>query len=398
VIAVSTLTFGFWAAAVGPGERAFGPALAVLIIACPCALGLATPTALMVASGRGAQIGVFLSGHRTLDAAGTVDTVMFDKTGTLTTGRLVVVEASTTAGVGLRTLLRTAGAVEAASPHPLARPVAALAREHLAELPEVEEFAGLAGLGAAGVVGGRRVLLGSPRLMAERRIPVPDELVGDRRAWEAQGCSTITVAVDGRAVGVLALADTVRPTAAAAVSQLHELGFRTLLVTGDNHTVARAVADEVGIDEVRAGVLPAEKVDVISELQAGGRSVAVVGDGINDAPALAAADLGMAMGSGTDAAHGAAGIVLIRDDLQVVPSAIRLARSTVRVIRGNLGWAFGYNAAALPLAALGMLNPLIAGAAMVLSSLFVVANSLRLGRIGTAIPRSDESVARHMSG
>ncbi|HEX5119513.1 MAG TPA: heavy metal translocating P-type ATPase [Pseudonocardiaceae bacterium] len=377
VIGLAVLTLAGWLLVDGSG-RAVGSALAVLIIACPCALGLATPTALLVASGRGAQLGIFLKGHQALESARVIDTVVLDKTGTVTTGRMAVVDVAS--DIPRPTLLAAAGAVEDASEHAVATAIVTLARRELAEVPAVSSFVSLAGLGASGVVDGRSVVVGSARLMASRSLPVPSRLASLRVEWEALGRTTVLVAVDDVVVGIIALADTVKPSAAAAVRELAGLGLRTVLLTGDNAATARAVADQVGISDVIAEVLPDGKADVIARLRREGHSVAMVGDGVNDAPALAVADLGMAVVTGTDVALGAADLILVRDDLRVVPAAVRLARGTLRTIHGNLLWAFGYNVAAIPLAAFGLLNPLIAGGAMVLSSLFVVSNSLRLRR------------------
>jgi P-type Cu+ transporter len=378
VLALAATTFFGWLVSGGSVEHAFSASLAVLIIACPCALGLATPTALMVASGRGAELGIFIKGHQALESAKTIDTVVWDKTGTITTGQMTVVDVALAAGTELDTLLRHAGAVEDASEHGIAVAISALARAGLGEIPPAADFTSLSGLGARGVVDGQDVLVGSARLLATHGIPVPSALEEQRLRWEQQGCTTVVVATDGAVAGAFSLTDTVRPSAAPAVTELLRLGLRTVLLTGDNEATAAAVAAQVGIDEVIAEVLPRDKAAVIEALQAQGRSVAMVGDGVNDAPALARANLGLAVVSGTDVALGAADVILMRNDLNVVPSAIKLARSTLRTIRGNLAWAFGYNIAALPLAALGLLNPLIAGGAMTLSSLFVVSNSLRL--------------------
>jgi cation-transporting P-type ATPase A/B/Cu+-exporting ATPase len=382
VIGLALATLIGWLLVDGSPARAVGAALAVLIIACPCALGLATPTALLVASGRGAQLGIFIKGHQALESARVIDTVVLDKTGTVTAGRMAVVDVTCAADVTRAELLRAAGAVEDASEHAVATAIVTLARRELAELPEVTEFTSLAGRGARGLVDEQPVVVGSARLMAAESVDVPAGMAERRLAWEQQGRTTVLVAVRGVFAGMIALADTVKPTAAAAVRELTAMGLRTVLLTGDNTATAHAVAAEVGIDEVIAEVLPDGKAAVIQRLRAEGRSVAMVGDGVNDAPALAVADLGMAVVSGTDVALGAADLILVRDDLRVVPSAVRLARATLRTIHGNLAWAFGYNVAAVPLAAFGLLNPLIAGGAMVLSSLFVVSNSLRLRRFG----------------
>jgi Cu+-exporting ATPase len=388
VLALAVLTFLGWLTINGSVEHAFSSALAVLIIACPCALGLATPTALLVASGRGAELGIFLKGHQALESAKAIDTVVWDKTGTITTGRMSVVDVALVDGTELDTLLRHAGGVEDASEHVVATAISALARAGLGRIPPVADFTSLSGLGARGLVEGQEVLVGSARLLATRNIPVPAALEQQRLGWEQQGATTVLVATSDVVEGAFALTDTVRPSAASAVAELHRLGLRTVLLTGDNAATAQAVATQVGIDEVIAEVLPQDKTTVIESLQSQGHSVAMVGDGVNDAPALARANLGLAVVSGTDVALGAADLILMRNDLTVVPNAIKLARSTLRTIHSNLAWAFSYNIAALPLAALGLLNPLIAGGAMTLSSLFVVSNSLRLRRFGrTSNPR-----------
>lgn len=386
VVTLAVLTFAGWLWLGGAVEPAVSAGLAVLIIACPCALGLATPTALLVASGRGAQLGVFLKGHQALESARAIDTVVLDKTGTLTTGRMSVVDVQPANGFSRERLLRLAGAVENASEHALARAIIAVARQETGEPPGVDDFAALSGLGARGRVEGHDVLVGSARLLGTEGIEADAATAATLRGWERGGRTTAVVAVDGAVAGALALADTVRSSAAHAVAELHELGLRTVLLTGDNAATARAVAGEIGVTEVIAEVLPADKAAVIERLRGEGRTVAMVGDGVNDAPALARADLGLAVVTGTDVALGAADVVLMRADLAVVPCAVRLARATLRTIRGNLGWAFGYNVAALPLAALGLLNPLIAAAAMAFSSLFVVSNSLRLRRFGRREP------------
>ncbi|SFT92097.1 cation-transporting P-type ATPase A/B [Actinopolyspora lacussalsi subsp. righensis] len=386
---LAALTLLSWWLLDAPPERAFSAALTVLIIACPCALGLATPTALLAATGRGAQLGIFIKGHRALESARAIDTVVLDKTGTLTTGRMAVVDLRTTADTDTATVLRLAGAVEDACEHAVARAISSLAGNELGQPEPVTDFTSLSGLGAAGTVAGRSVLVGSARLLRERGSELPEELEARRVAWESQGRTTVAVAVDGQARGIFALTDTVKPSAARMVGELHRLGLRTVLLSGDNTATVRAVAERVGIDETLAEVLPADKAATIAGLREQGRTVAMVGDGINDAPALAGADLGIAVISGTDVALDAADLLLVRDRLEVVPESITLARRTLRTIRGNLAWAFGYNLAALPLAALGLLNPLIAAAAMALSSLFVVTNSLRLRRFGTESPRRE---------
>ncbi|WP_411145522.1 heavy metal translocating P-type ATPase [Streptomyces sp. x-80] len=364
--------------ATGDATASFTAAVAVLIIACPCALGLATPTALMVGTGRGAQLGILLKGPEVLESTRRVDTVLLDKTGTVTTGRMSLAEVTAADGVAEGELLRLAGALEHASEHPVARAVAAGAAERVGQPPPVEGFVNVPGLGARGVVAGHRVLAGRAALAEGAGIVLPPELRTALAAAEVAGRTAVVVAWDGRACGVLAVADAVKPTSAEAVHRLRALGLTPVLLTGDNEAVAQAVATEVGIDEVIAEVLPEDKVAVIQRLQAQGRSVAMVGDGVNDAAALATADLGLAMGTGTDAAIEAGDLTLVRGDLRAAADAIRLARATLGTIKGNLCWAFGYNVAALPLAAAGLLNPMIAGAAMAFSSVFVVTNSLRL--------------------
>ncbi|MFI8965556.1 heavy metal translocating P-type ATPase [Streptomyces sp. NPDC053493] len=355
---------------------AFTAAVAVLIIACPCALGLATPTALMVGTGRGAQLGILIKGPEVLESTRRVDTVVLDKTGTVTTGRMELTAvhvyggAYGTGGTDEAELLRLAGALEHSSEHPVARAVAAGAAAKVGELPVPKSFENVPGLGVRGWVDGHLVLVGRAALLTAEEIPVPAEA----------GPGVVHVAWDGRARGTLTVADAVKDTSAEAVARLRGLGLRPVLLTGDGRAVAERVAAEVGIEEVIAEVLPEDKVDVIRRLQAEGRTVAMVGDGVNDAAALATADLGLAMGTGTDAAIEASDLTLVRGDLRVAADAIRLSRRTLSTIKGNLGWAFGYNVAALPLAAAGLLNPMIAGLAMAFSSVFVVTNSLRLRR------------------
>ena len=380
VLTFSVLTLAGWLLAGSPAGHAFSAGLAVLIIACPCALGLATPAALVAASGRGAQLGIFIKRYQALEFSQSVDTVVLDKTGTVTTGRMSLTGVHTLAGTGRADLLRHAGAVEQASEHAVATAITSAATAETGPLPQAERFTALPGLGARGTVDGLEVVIGRAALFTERGIEVPPDLARVCQAWEQAGHTTVLIGWDGTVRGAVAVADTVKPSAAAAVAELRGLGLHPILLTGDNETTARAVAAATGIDEVIAGTLPAGKADVIRDLQARGRRVAMVGDGVNDAPALAAASLGLALGSGTDVAMSAADLILLRDDLQVIADAIRLARGTFRTIRRNLAWAFGYNLAALPLAALGFLNPIVASAAMTLSSVFVVWNSLRLGR------------------
>ncbi|MDG4825087.1 heavy metal translocating P-type ATPase [Asanoa sp. WMMD1127] len=378
-VVVAAVATGLWWSVGGAGaDQAISTALAVLIIACPCALGLATPTALLAATGRGAQLGIFVKGHEAFEAAGAVDTVVLDKTGTVTTGELTVAELWLGDGVDRRTFLARSGGVEHCAEHLVARAVARFARDEVGSLSDVDGFRALPGLGAEGTVAGHVVLVGSPRLLVASDIDLPPDLSEFRSRWEAQGRTVVAAAVDGRVDGAYALVDTVRPSAADAVRELSEAGIRTILMTGDHQGSAEAVAALIGVDEVAADVLPADKARVIQRLRDGGRVVAMVGDGVNDAPALATADLAIAMARGADVAVGAAHVILVRDDLRTVPAAINLTRRTMATIRGNLWWAFGYNVAAIPIAAAGLLNPLVSGAAMALSSLLVVFNSLRL--------------------
>ncbi|WP_327245033.1 heavy metal translocating P-type ATPase [Streptomyces sp. NBC_01320] len=379
VIALALGTLGFWLGNGAGLTAAFTAAVAVLIIACPCALGLATPTALMVGTGRGAQLGILIKGPEVLETTRRVDTIVLDKTGTVTTGRMTLLDVHTADGTDERDVLRLAGALEHSSEHPIAQAVAAGAAERTdAALPTPEDFANIAGLGVQGVVEGHAVLVGREQLLAEWEIHLPVELARHKAAAEAAGRTAIAVAWDGEARAVLEVADAVKDTSAEAIRRLRALGLTPILLTGDNRAVAEAVAAEVGIEKVYAEVMPEDKVDVVKELQSQGRSVAMVGDGVNDAAALAQADLGLAMGTGTDAAIEAGDLTLVRGDLRAAADAIRLSRKTLGTIRTNLFWAFAYNVAALPLAAAGLLNPMIAGAAMAFSSVFVVGNSLRL--------------------
>ncbi|EMF02378.1 copper-translocating P-type ATPase [Streptomyces mobaraensis NBRC 13819 = DSM 40847] len=378
VIALALGTLAFWLLSGAGLTAAFTAAVAVLIIACPCALGLATPTALMVGTGRGAQLGILIKGPEVLETTRGVDTIVLDKTGTVTTGRMTLLAVTAAAGTAEDEALRLAGALEHASEHPIARAVAAGATERVGTLPVPEDFANVPGLGVQGVVDGHAVLVGREKLLAEWAMSLPQELAAARDAAEAAGRTAVLVAWDGAPRAVLEVADAVKETSPEAVRRLRELGLTPILLTGDNRAVAEAVAAEVGIDEVIAEVLPEDKVAVVKRLQAEGRSVAMVGDGVNDAAALAQADLGLAMGTGTDAAIEAGDLTLVRGDLRAAADAIRLSRKTLGTIKTNLFWAFAYNVAALPLAAAGLLNPMIAGAAMAFSSVFVVGNSLRL--------------------
>ncbi|WP_440557700.1 heavy metal translocating P-type ATPase [Streptomyces sp. SCPE 10] len=376
VILIALATFGVWLGVTGDAVSAFTAAVAVLIIACPCALGLATPTALMVGTGRGAQLGILIKGPEVLESTRRVDTVVLDKTGTVTTGRMTLQAVYTADGEDEKELLRLAGALEHASEHPIARAVAAGAEERAGALPAVEHFENVPGRGVRGRVDGREVAVG--RLYED----VPEDLARAAREAEREGRTAVLAGWDGRARGVLAVADAIKETSAEAIRELRALGLTPVLLTGDNRTVAESVAKAVGIDaeHVYAQVLPEDKVDVVRRLRREGRAVAMVGDGVNDAAALATADLGLAMGTGTDAAIEAGDLTLVRGDLRTAADAIRLSRRTLATIKGNLVWAFGYNVAALPLAAAGLLNPMIAGAAMAFSSVFVVTNSLRLRR------------------
>jgi Cu+-exporting ATPase len=389
VIALALGTLGFWLGNGAGLTAAFTAAVAVLIIACPCALGLATPTALMVGTGRGAQLGILIKGPEVLETTRRVDTIVLDKTGTVTTGRMTLLDVHTTDTTTENEVLRLAGALEHSSEHPIAQAVATGATDRTGTtLPTPEDFANVPGLGVQGIVDGHAVLVGREQLLTQWEIHLPAELARLKAAAEAAGRTAITVAWDGEARAVLEVADAVKDTSAEAIERLRALGLTPILLTGDNRAVAESVAAEVGIEKVYAEVMPEDKVDVVKKLQAEGRSVAMVGDGVNDAAALAQADLGLAMGTGTDAAIEAGDLTLVRGDLRSAADAIRLSRRTLGTIRTNLFWAFAYNVAALPLAAAGLLNPMIAGAAMAFSSVFVVGNSLRLRGFKAAAGRS----------
>lgn len=378
VIAVAFVTLGAWLGAGFPAAAAFTAAVAVLVIACPCALGLATPTALLVGTGRGAQMGILIKGPEVLESTRKVDTVILDKTGTVTTGRMTLVDVITEPGVDRAVLLRIAGALEDASEHPIAQAIAKGATQEVGQLPTPEDFANIEGKGVQGVVDGTAVVVGRESLLADWSLHLSPDVAHAKVRAEGEGKTVVAVGWDGQARGILVVADTVKPTSAEAIRGLKEIGLVPVLLTGDNEAVARQIAAEVGIDQVIAEVLPADKVAVVARLQQEGKIVAMVGDGVNDAPALAQADLGLAMGTGTDVAIEASDITLVRGDLRSAVDAIRLSRKTLSTIKTNLFWAFAYNIAAIPVAALGMLNPMLAGAAMAFSSVFVVGNSLRL--------------------
>jgi P-type Cu+ transporter len=381
VIALSVATLAFWLGAGEGASFAFTAAVAVLIIACPCALGLATPTALMVGTGRGAQLGLLIKGPEVLEATRRVDTIVLDKTGTVTSGKMALVDLVLADGVERTEALRLVGAAENASEHPIARAIAEAARNEVERLPALDAFSNRDGLGIEATIDGDRlVLAGRERLLTEWGFEIPAELEAARERAEQSGHTAVLAGWDGQARATLVVADTVKPTSRAAIAELKGLGLRPILLTGDNERTAQAVAEQVGVDEVIAEVLPADKAAVVARLQGEGRVVAMVGDGVNDAPALAQADLGLAIGTGTDVAIEASDLTLVSGDLSAAGDAIRLSRATLRTIKQNLGWAFGYNLAALPLAAAGFLNPILAGAAMALSSVSVVGNALRLRR------------------
>jgi Cu+-exporting ATPase len=380
VIGLSLLTLAGWLVFGGTAAAAFTAAVAVVIIACPCALGLATPTALMVGTGRGAQLGILIKGPETLEHTRQITTIVLDKTGTITEGRMEVAALIPSDGFAEEHVLRLAAGAEDASEHPIARAIAEHGRAQLGAVPEAQSFINQAGLGVQAVVDGHAVLVGHPAFLAEWAIALPDELTTAAEQLEDSGATVVAVAVDGSAAGVIAVADQVKATSAEAIAELRDFGLQPVLLTGDNERAARTVAHQVGIERVLAGVLPDGKAQEITRLQQEGEVVAMVGDGVNDAPALAQADLGLAIGTGTDVAIEASDLTLVSGDLRAASDAIRLARRTLATIKGNLFWAFAYNVAAIPLAIAGLLNPIIAAAAMSFSSVFVVTNSLRLRR------------------
>lgn len=379
-IAIAVITLGAWLGAGFSTSAAFTAAVAVLVIACPCALGLATPTALLVGTGRGAQMGILIRGPEVLESTRKIDTIVLDKTGTVTEGRMTVVDVITEPGTDRAEFLRLVGALEDASEHPIAQAVATIATAEVGTLPTPEDFANVEGKGVQGIVDGHAVVIGRESFLTEWSLSLSPEVRARKAHAEGEGKTVVAAGWDGAARGIVVVADTVKPTSARAITELRDLGLTPILLTGDNTAVAEQIAGEVGISRVEAEVLPGEKVDVVRDLQTKGRTVAMVGDGVNDAPALAQADLGLSMGTGTDVAIEASDITLVRGDLRGAVDAIRLSRKTLGTIRTNLFWAFAYNVAAIPLAAFGLLNPMLAGAAMALSSVFVVSNSLRLRR------------------
>ena len=387
VLVIAVVTLAAWLILGFSAATAFTAAVAVLVIACPCALGLATPTALLVGTGRGAQMGILIKGPEVLESTRRVGTVVLDKTGTVTSGKMMLVDVVTETGVDRAELLRYAGAIEDASEHPIAQAIAKAATQEVGTLPTVESFENIEGKGVQGIVDGVAVVVGRESLLGDWAQHLSPEVAAAKAHAEGQGKTVVAIGWNGEARGVLVVADTVKPTSAEAISQLKALGLTPILLTGDNESVARQIAAEVGIDTVYAEVLPRDKVDVVVRLQKEGKVVAMVGDGVNDAPALAQADLGLAMGTGTDVAIEASDITLVRGDLRSAVDAIRLSRKTLGTIKTNLFWAFAYNVAAIPIAALGMLNPMLAGAAMALSSVFVVGNSLRLRAFRSVVGR-----------
>ena len=394
VVGIALVTLAGWLLVGGTNEEAFSAALSVLIIACPCALGLATPTALMVASGEGARLGIFFKGYQALEESQEIDTVLLDKTGTVTAGATVVEDIGAVDGISTEELLRWAGSLELASEHLVAKAVVQRARDDGVDLAMVTDFEALAGLGARGSLGGHELTVGRRQLYSDQALwAMPDSLTTQCAAWETEGRTVVLVDRDGAIVGALAVSDKIRSTAASAVRDLTALGLRCVLVTGDHEAAARTVAASIGVDDVIAAALPSEKVAAIRQLQQEGHRVAMVGDGINDGPALACANLGLAVGSSTDVAMESADLIIVRDDLTAVPTAIALARRTYLTIRANLLWAFGYNVIAIPLAAFGFLNPLIAGAAMAFSSGCVVWNSSRLRHFSTEVQRHADQKA-----
>jgi Cu+-exporting ATPase len=387
VIVLAMAVTTTWIVVGATTAEAIGNGVAVLIIACPCALGLATPTALMVGVGRGAQLGILIKGQDALEASGTIDTVVLDKTGTVTTGHMAVTDVWVDPSSTRTQVLAWAGAAESASQHPVGRAIHDVAVAEDAIGDDVDDFEAIGGMGVRARVGECRIVVGNRAMLAEVGIRVSDAASEEIDRWERRGVTSVGVAAHGSVVGVIGVRDRIRPSARHGVDELRRLGIRTILLTGDSEQVARDVADAIGVDEVRSGVLPAGKADAVRELQAQGRRVAMVGDGVNDSVALGTADLGMAMVSGTDVAMVAADLILIREDLRVVADAVSLSRATLRTIRMNLAWAFGYNVAAMPLAAVGLLNPLIAAMAMGCSSVLVVTHSLRLRSFPTVASR-----------